>query len=148
MGPSGPLAPELGRDRMKTFIVHAKNRPGEMATLTGALSSRNVNVLITALGLNGEGWAGFVASDEEAASTALKEGGYEFRTFPTLTIRMTDKPGQASEVARKLGEQGINIECFLPVHVTEDEVIVALGLDKIEDARTVLNDMIVEYVYS
>ena len=133
---------------MKTFIVHAKNRSGEMATLTGALSSKNVNVLITALGADGQGVAAFVASDEEAAQTALKDAGYEFKTFPTLTVRMTDKPGQANEVARMLGGQGINIECFLPVHVTDDEVIVALGVDRIEDARRVLGDWIVEYVYS
>jgi hypothetical protein len=148
MGPSGPLAPELGRDRMKTFIVHAKNRPGEMATLTGALSSRNVNVLITGLTMNGQGVAAFVASDEEAAQAALKDAGYEFKTFPALTIRLTDKPGQAQEVARLLGAQDINIECFIPVRVTDDEVIVALGLDRIEDARKVLGDMIVEFVYS
>ncbi len=133
---------------MKTFIVYAQNRPGEMATLTGALSSKNVNVLITALGANGQGVAAFVASDEEAAQTALKDAGYEFKTFPALTVRMTDKPGQASDVARMLGDQGINIECFLPVHVTDDEVIVALGVDRIEDARRVLGDWIVEYVYS
>lgn len=128
--------------------MHAKNRSGEMATLTGALSSRNVNVLITAFGLNGQAVAGFIASDEEAAQTALKEAGYEFKTFPALTIRMTDKPGEARHVTRLLGDQGINIECFLPVRVIDDEVIVALGVDKIEEARKVLGDVIVEYVYS
>lgn len=133
---------------MKTFIVHAKNRSGEMATLTGALSSRNVNVLITALGVNGQAVAAFVASDEEAAQTALKDAGYEFKTFPALTIRMTDKPGQASDVTRMLGDQDINIQCFLPVRVADDEVIVALGVDRIEDARKALGDLIVEYVYS
>jgi hypothetical protein len=119
-----------------------------MATLTGALSSKDVNVLITALGANGQGVAAFVASDEEAAYTALKDAGYEFKTFPALTIRMTDRPGQAWDVTRMLGDQDINIECFLPVRVTDDEVIVALGVDKIEDARRVLGEMIVEYIYS
>ena len=133
---------------MKTFIVHGKNRSGEMATLTGALSSRDVNVLITALGGNGQGMAAFVSSDEEAAHTALKDAGYEFNTFPALTIRMTDRPGQARDVAGLLADQDINIECFLPVRVTDDEVIVALGVDRIEDARRVLGDWIVEYVYS
>ena len=119
-----------------------------MATLTGALSSKNVNVLITALGSNGQGMAAFVASDEEAAQTALKDAGYEYKTYPALTIRMTDTPGQASHVTRLLGDQGINIECFLPVHVTDDEVIVALGVDKVDAARSVLGEWIVEHVYS
>jgi len=132
---------------MKIFIVQAKNRSGEMATLTGALSSKKVNILITALGVNGQGVAAFVASDEDAAQTALKDSGYEFKTFPALTVKLADTPGQAGEITRLLGDQGINIECFLPVRVTDDEVIVALGVDKIEDARKALNDKIVEYTY-
>ena len=133
---------------MKTFIVYGKNRSGEMATLTGALSSKNVNVLITALGVNGQGVAAFVASDEDAAQTALTDAGYEFKTFPALTVRMTDTPGQAHHVTRMLADQGINIECFLPVRVTDDEIIVALGVENVEDAQRVLGDMIVEHIYS
>jgi hypothetical protein len=133
---------------MQTFIVHGKNRPGEMAKLTGVLASRNVNVLITALGVNGQGIATFVASDESAAQTVLKDAGYQFKTFPAVTIRLTDQPGQAAEISRLLGDQDVNIECFLPVRVTDDHVIVAIGCDNPEAAKKALNDHMVEYSYS
>ncbi len=42
---------------MQTFIVHGKNQSGELAKLTGALALKDVNVLITALGVNGQGVA-------------------------------------------------------------------------------------------
>jgi len=133
---------------MQTFIVHGKNRSGELARLTGALSDKNVNVLITALGINGQGVAAFVASDEAMAQNALKASGFEFKMFPALTIRLKDLPGMAANVTRKLGDQGVNIECWLPVNVTEDQGIFALGVDNLEAAKKALDEHIVEYSYS
>jgi hypothetical protein len=133
---------------MQTFIVHGKNRSGELAKLTGALASKDVNVLITALGVNGQGVAAFVANDEMSAQTALKDAGFEFKMFPALTIRLNDVPGMAAEVGRKLGDQGVNIECFLPIHVTEDKVTIALGVDNLEASKKALDEYLVEYSYS
>ena len=133
---------------MQTFIVHGKNRSGELAKLTGELAAKNVNVLITALGVNGQGVAAFVANDETMAQTALKDGGWDFKTFPALTIRLNDKPGMAADVTRKLGDQGVNIECWLPVTVTDGMGIFALGVDNLESAKKALDEHIVEYSYS
>lgn len=133
---------------MQTFIVHGKNRAGEMANLTGALASKSVNVLITALGLNGQGLASFVASDETAAEAALKEAGFEYKTFPAVTVRLDDMPGQAAEISRRLGDQGVNIECFLPISWTDNKVIAAIGVDDLEVARKALDEFLVEYSYS
>jgi hypothetical protein len=133
---------------MQTFIVHGKNRSGELARLTGALAEKDVNVLITALGVNGQGVAAFVASDESMAQTALKGAGFEFKMFPALTIRLKDMPGQAAEVSRLLGDQGVNIECFLPVDMTDDKAIIALGVDNLESAKKALDSYLVEYTYS
>lgn len=133
---------------MKTFIVHGNNRPGDMAKLTGALASKNVNVLISVLGENGRGLASFVASDEDSAQTALKDAGFEYKMWPTLTVRLNDKPGQAAEISRKLGDEGINIESFFPISMTDESVIAAIGVEDLELARKALGDHVVEYSYS
>jgi len=133
---------------MKTFIVHGNNRPGDMAKLTGALASKNVNVLISVLGENGKGTASFVASDEDSAQTALKDAGFEYKMWPTLTVRLNDKPGQAAEISRKLGDEGINIESFFPISMTDESVIAAIGVEDLELARKALGDHVVEYSYS
>ena len=133
---------------MQLFIVHGKNRPGDMATLTGALASKGVNVLITALGLNGQGLASFVASDETAAQEAIKDAGFEYKMFPAVTVRLEDKPGQAADISRRLGDQGVNIECFLPISWTDNKVIAAIGVDDLEVARKALDEHLVEYSYS
>lgn len=133
---------------MKTFIVHGKNESGEMARLTDALATKNVNVLISTLGIDGRGVAGFVASDETVAETAVKEAGFEYKMFPALTVGLADKPGMAAEISRKLGDQGVNIECFLPIAWTENKVIAAIGVDDLDVARKALDDYLVEHDYS
>jgi hypothetical protein len=133
---------------MQTFIVKGANRPGELANLTGALASEHVNVLITVIGFDGQGVAAFVCNDETAARKALDGAKYEYKLLPTVTVRLRDEVGQAAEISRRLGDQGVNIQCFLPVSVTEDMVIVALGVDNIEAAKKALGDQLVEYTYS
>jgi hypothetical protein len=133
---------------MQTFIVRATNRPGELANLTGALASKDVNILISALGVNGQGVACFVCNDESSAQTALKEAGFDFQTVPTVFVRLLDRPGQSFEITRKLGDQGINIQSFLPVSVTDDSAVVAIGVDNIDAATKTLGDQVVEFTYS
>jgi hypothetical protein len=133
---------------MQTFIVHGKNRSGELAKLTGELAAKNVNVVINALGVNGQGVASFVASDETMAQTVLKDGGWDFKMFPALTISLNDKPGMAANVTRLLGDQGVNIECFFPVTWNGDKGTIVLGVDNLEAATKALDEHIVEYTYS
>ena len=133
---------------MQTFIVHGKNRPGELAKLTGELADKNVNVVVTALGSNGQGVAAFVASDETLAHDALKNGGWDFKTLPALTVRLKDTPGMTAEITRKLGDQGVNIECWLPVSTMEGRGIFCLGVDNLEAAKKALDEDLVEYSYS
>jgi hypothetical protein len=133
---------------MQTFVVKATNRPGELATLAGALASKNVNILITALGVNGQGVAGFIANDEKTAQSVLKDSGFEFETFPALTVTLVDKPGQTAEIGQLLGDQGVNIQCFLPVSITKDTCVAAIGVDNIEAATKALGDRVVEFTYS
>lgn len=133
---------------MQTFVVRAANRPGELANLTGALAAKKVNILITALGVNGQGCAGFIASDERTAQSVLKDSGFDFETFPALTVKLPDKPGQAAQIGQLLGDQGVNIQCFLPVNVTKDTVIIAIGVDNIETATKALGDWVVDFTYS
>jgi hypothetical protein len=133
---------------MQTFIVHGKNRSGELAKLTGELATKNVNVLLSALGVNGQGVAAFVASDETVAQTVLKDGGWDFKMFPALTIRIKNMPGQVADVSRLLGDQGVNIECFLPMSWNDEKGIFALGVDNLEAAKKALDTHIVEYTYS
>ena len=132
---------------MQTFIVQLTNRPGELANLTGALGSKDVNILISALGVDGQGGACFVCNDESTAQTVLKGAGIKFQTVPTVFVRLLDQPGQSFEITRKLGDQGVNIQSFFPVQVTGDSAVVAIGVDNIQTATKALGDHVVDFTY-
>ena len=78
----------------------------------------------------------------------VRRSGYDFEMYPTLTVKLSDKLGQAAHIARLLGDQGVNMQFFLPISVASDSCIVAIGVDNFEAATKALGDRLVEYTYS
>ena len=131
----------------QTFICQLTNRPGELANVTGALASKDVNILIAGIGINGQAGVCFICNDESTAQTALQSSGVKFQTVPTVFVRLLDQPGQSFEVTRRLGDQGINIQSFFPVQVTGDTAVVAIGVDNVDAATKALGDQVVDFTY-
>jgi len=95
----------------KEFRIALPNRPGELAKLTKMLSKKGVNITtIAGLATGTTSTLAFLTEDESRAMSVLKEGKYKFKATPILMVRMSDKPGALARVAKKLGNQKINIE--------------------------------------
>jgi len=62
-----------------------------------------------------------------------------------LTIALNDKPGTAAKTAKKLADAGVNIELFAPVEYTDGHATIAIGVDKVEEARKVLSDQLITW---
>lgn len=132
---------------MNAFIVELENRAGEMARVTEVLAKREVNILVSGLGLNGRGAIAFVANDEERARSALREAEIAYREVPVVHVRMEDRPGQAARTSRRLADAGVNIQVWLPVDTTLANFTVAIGVDKVEAARRALSDQLTMWSY-
>jgi hypothetical protein len=130
---------------MQAFILETVNRPGEFARQAQAIATRDINVAAIALGLGAKGWSAFLARDEPGVRSALSTAGLTYHEVPVLTIALEDKPGTAAKTAKKLADAGINIELFAPVEYTDGKATIAIGVDKVEDARRVLSDQLVEW---
>jgi hypothetical protein len=77
---------------------------------------------------------------------ALSTAGLTYHEVPVLTITLPDKPGTAAKTAKKLADAGVNIELFAPVQYTDGTATIPIGVDKIEDARRVLNDQLIPWM--
>ena len=130
---------------MQAFILETVNRPGEFARQAQALATRDINVAAIALGLGAKGWSAFLARDEPGVRSALSTAGLTYHEVPVLTIALEDKPGTAAKTAKKLADAGVNIELFAPVEYTDGKATIAIGVDKVDDARRVLSDQLVEW---
>lgn len=131
---------------MQAFIVEAANRPGEFARVADTIATRGINVEAFCLGYGNKGAAAFLASDEKQLHAVLETGGFTYREAPLLTIWLEDKPGQTAWAAKRLADAGVNIELFAPVDFGADhKATIAIGVDKIDAARTALSDHLTEW---
>lgn len=91
----------------RELVVEIANEPGALATISELLGARGIN--IDGFGL----WvatAHLVVSDVDAAAELLRAEGFHVEVVDVLRLVMPDEPGNLSEIARALGEAGINID--------------------------------------
>jgi hypothetical protein len=131
---------------MQAFIIETANRPGEFARQASAIAQRDINVAAVCLGLGSRGGSAFLARDESGVRSALTGAGFEYHEVPVVTVWLDDKPGTAAKTAKKLADAGVNIELFAPVQYTDGKATIAIGVDKIEEARRVLSDQLTEWM--
>jgi hypothetical protein len=66
-----------------------------------------------------------------------------FAEHPALLVKTPDRPGEAAKIGRMLSEAHVNIDGYLPTSICRGEVTVAVSVDKLDDARRALGDMVV-----
>jgi hypothetical protein len=128
---------------MNIFSVDLKNQPGELAHLCEALAQRQVNIELAGLTAGDHGLVSFTASDEAAARAALEAASVPYTMHPALQVSCPDRPGEAANVARRLADAHVNIDTLLPISICAGEVILAVCVDKPDEAQRVLGNQVV-----
>ena len=127
---------------MNAFIVEAQNHPGELARVAGAIGDRGVNITTGAVLATGTSGAfGFLTNDEAGARNALRDAGIDFREVEVIPVSLPDEPGSLAKAAKRLADAGVNIEFAIPSGMSGGKVTVAVGVDRMEAARTALSEM-------
>jgi hypothetical protein len=94
------------------LTIYLTDQPGELARLTGLLGEAGVNIegccAVTSGG--GEGEVHLLVEDEAAAFGALGKAGIDVASEQeVVVVPVEDRPGVLGDVARTLGEAGVNI---------------------------------------
>lgn len=84
---------------------------------------------------DGKGVLKLIASDDEATRSKLKELDLSFDEREILTVTMPDRPGQLGDFATMLWEANINIETIFVIDTAGGFTELAVGVDKIEEAK-------------
>ena len=127
---------------MQAFILDLENRPGSWADVAEKIADKGVNILGFGLTGDGQGYIGLVGSDDASTRETLDDIRCKYREVEILPVTMEHVPGTAAKLARTLGNAGINIEFFMPTGDSGGQVIAALGVDRIEDARRLLGSQV------
>jgi hypothetical protein len=122
---------------MKDLTVILEDRPGRLADLGEATGKAGINIEgVCGTTAEGQGAIHILVEDEAATRAALGEAGIEVRgERDVLVVDVEDRPGTMGEVARRIGDAGVNIEL---AYTTFGQVRLVLGVDDIDKARGAL----------
>jgi hypothetical protein len=122
---------------MKDLTVILEDRPGKLADLGEATGKAGINIEgVCGTTEQGQGAIHILVQDEAAARAALSEAGLEVGgERDVLVVDVEDRPGSMGEVARRIGDAGVNV---VLVYTTFGQVRLVLGVDDIDKARAAL----------
>ena len=123
----------------RDLTVILQDRPGELARLGQATGSAGVNIQgMCAFTGEGRGIIHVLVDDAMAAvaSQALEDAGMGVADErEVLVVDVEDRPGTLGELARTLGEAGVNIDL---AYTTFGGVRIVIATDDLANARAAL----------
>ena len=123
----------------KHFVVELDNRPGELAHLARGLAARGITITRIAAGGAGRVAFAYLETDAfEETSKVLTSMGFEFLAGNTLVVELDDEPGALARLTEELAQVGINIEGVMTASHARGKVDIAITVDDVEKAQSVL----------
>jgi hypothetical protein len=118
--------------KVKQLTVALDNRPGTMANVAKVLADAKVNVLALLGSTAGsQGSVQVVVDNVNKAKKALGGAGLSYAEGTLQQFELANKPGALAQLARKLAQEGINIDCaYATVHKSAKKAVVVLGTSK------------------
>ena len=124
---------------MQAFLVELTNKPGALADVAEALAAKGINITAVSGTACGDGGrAAIMTSDEATTRAALDAAGKKYTVMDATDTAMRHEPGTLAKAARRLADEGINIEAILPIGMEGNEVHVAFVTSDAAKARQVL----------
>jgi|SRR5215207_8648139 len=128
---------------MGAFTVELKNQSGELARLCEAMAAQDINLVLCGTTRGDIGTVAFIADDEAKARTVLEGIGVDFTDRAALTVRMENVPGTGAATFRALANANVNLDLFLPVRVSDEQLFAVICVDDLDAASRVLGDQVV-----
>ena len=107
---------------MYDVSIKLANNPGALAEIGETLGRAGISVEGGGVFVkDGQGIAHFLFEDGEAAAGALRAAGVEVEGYTEVLVQKLrqDQPGQLGKLARRMAEEGINIEVMYSDHANQ-----------------------------
>jgi len=125
---------------LEQISVKLANQPGEMSRVSDLLGEEGINIrAICASPENGKSIVRFVVDKPEKAVDVLSSHNYKITIEKVIAVETPDHPGGLNAVLKPLKEAKINVEYLYPmIGRFHENAVVILGVDKVEEAITIL----------
>jgi len=119
---------------IKQISIFSENRPGRLAAVAQALGEEKINILAFSIAeANGFGVIRALVDHPEKAYKKLSSLGYNVAFTDVIAVPMKDQPGGLYDIAKVLGDSGINIE-YSYAYSGKKAAVLILRVDQVEDA--------------
>ena len=119
---------------IKQISIFSENRPGRLASIAHALGEEKINILAVSIAeANGFGVVRALVDHPEKAFEKLSTLGFNVAFTDVIAVQMKDKPGGLYEIAKVLGDAGVNIE-YSYAYSGKDAAVLILRVDQVDDA--------------
>ncbi|MHA1786549.1 MAG: ACT domain-containing protein [Candidatus Helarchaeota archaeon] len=123
---------------LKQISVFLPNKPGVLANFTKTLMEKSINLrALTVAETADYGILRIIVDKNDECIELLKKDNYLVSETEVLAVEIADKPGSLHEIAKILGENGVNIE-YLYSTILKDEAIIILRVTDNEKAKKIL----------
>src|SRR5690606_4441410 len=96
---------------IKQISVFSENKPGRLASIARALEAEKINIFAFSIAeANGFGVVRALVDHPDRAHAKLTEIGFMVSFTDVIGVKMRDEPGGLYEIAKIIGDAGINIE--------------------------------------
>jgi hypothetical protein len=124
---------------MNAFLVDLENKPGALAAAAEALAAKGVNILgVSGTSCGDGGRAAIVTADDAATRTALQDARIKFKEMEATEVSLRHEPGSLAKAARRLADEGVNIEAIFPTGMSGTDVSVAFVTNNAAKAKEAL----------
>jgi hypothetical protein len=124
---------------MRQLSLFLENKPGRLASIAEELFKGEIDIRAISLADAGQfGVVRFIVDDPDRAFDLLKRAGFTVTVSDVLGVEIEDKPGGFFQIARALGESGINIMDTYGYAIAGEKMLIVLRVDDMEKALSVL----------
>lgn len=119
---------------IKQISVFSENKPGRLAAIARALQEEKINILAFSIAeADGFGVVRALVDSPQRAYEKLTKMGFNVAFTDVIAVQMKDEPGGLYEIAKILGQGGINIE-YAYAYSGKEGAVLILRVDNIEAA--------------
>ncbi|MBN2077750.1 MAG: hypothetical protein JW838_02210 [Spirochaetes bacterium] len=121
--------------------IAVDNAPGSLYRATTILEKEQINIKgIMAATQLAPVQVNMIVDDPDRAVKVLRMNGFTVSTKEVIAVTTPDHPGGLNAVLRPLIEARVNIDAVYPfISLKNDEAILILEVDKIQEAKEILN---------
>ncbi len=125
--------------RAKALKVKVPDRPGVLGEIASALGAKGINLLaVHGYAEGGQGVLCLIVDKLAAATKVLAARGLKPEEEEVLEVQLADKPGTMGEVAKTLGDAGVNIKYVFVGTARGRKVTVYLAVEDLPAALKAL----------